>query len=59
MFQRMSQERPEVALKLMTSVFIGVTLRMRDLTEKLKRFVRLNKTMNDALMEDTLKQALR
>jgi CRP/FNR family transcriptional regulator, cyclic AMP receptor protein len=59
MFQRMSQEHPEVALKLMTSVFIGVTVRMRDLTEKLKRFVRLNQTMNDALMEDTLRQALR
>jgi hypothetical protein len=32
---------------------------MRDLTEKLKRFVRLNQTMNDALLETTIMQVLR
>jgi CRP/FNR family transcriptional regulator, cyclic AMP receptor protein len=59
MLQRMGQEHPEVALKLVSSVFIGMTLRMRDLTEKLKRFIRLNQTMNDALLETTIMQVLR
>lgn len=59
MLQRMAQEHPEVAIKVISSVFIGVTVRMRDLTEKLKRFVRLNQTMNDALLETTIMQVLR
>jgi CRP/FNR family transcriptional regulator, cyclic AMP receptor protein len=59
MLHRMAQEHPEVAVKLISSVLIGVAVRMRDLTEKLKRFVRLNKTMNDALVETTIMQVLR
>lgn len=59
MLQRMVQEHPEVAVKVISSVLIGVAVRMRDLTEKLKRFVRLNQTMNDALQETTIMQVLR
>lgn len=59
MLHRMAQEHPEVAIKVISSVFIGVAVRMRDLTEKLKRFVRLNQTMNDALQETTIMQVLR
>ena len=36
-------EHPEVAAKLISIIFIGMSVRMRDLTEKLKRYVRLNK----------------
>lgn len=59
MLQRMAKEHPEVAIKVISGVFIGVTARMRDLTEKLKRFVRLNQTMNDALLDSTITQNLR
>jgi CRP/FNR family transcriptional regulator, cyclic AMP receptor protein len=59
MLQNMAQEHPEVATKLMSIIFIGVSVRLRDLTEKLKRYVRLNQTMNEELGETMTMQVLR
>jgi hypothetical protein len=36
-----------------------VSVRLRDLTEKLKRYVRLNQTMNEELRETMTMQVLR
>ncbi len=51
MLQNMLQEHPEVASKLMSLIFIGVAVRLRDLTEKFKRYVRLNDTMTEELRD--------
>jgi CRP/FNR family transcriptional regulator, cyclic AMP receptor protein len=59
MLQNMALEHPEVATKLMSIIFIGVSVRLRDLTEKLKRYVRLNQTMNEELRETMTLQVLR
>jgi CRP/FNR family transcriptional regulator, cyclic AMP receptor protein len=59
MLQNMAQNHPEVATKLMSIIFIGVSVRLRDLTEKLKRYVRLNETMNEELRETMTMQVLR
>jgi CRP/FNR family transcriptional regulator, cyclic AMP receptor protein len=59
MLQNMALDHPEVATKLMSIIFIGVSVRLRDLTEKLKRYVRLNQTMNEELRETMTMQVLR
>lgn len=59
MLQNLAQDHPEVATKLMSIVFIGVSVRLRDLTEKLKRYVRLNQTMTEELRETMTMQVLR
>jgi CRP/FNR family transcriptional regulator, cyclic AMP receptor protein len=59
MLQNMALDHPEVAVKLMSIIFIGVSVRLRDLTEKLKRYVRLNQTMNEELRETMTMQVLR
>lgn len=51
MLQNMLQEHPEVASKLMSLIFISVAVRLRDLTEKFKRYVRLNDTMTEELRD--------
>jgi CRP/FNR family transcriptional regulator, cyclic AMP receptor protein len=59
MLQRMAIEHPDIATKLISIIFIGVSVRLRDLTEKLKRYVRLNQTMNEELRETMTMQVLR
>jgi CRP/FNR family transcriptional regulator, cyclic AMP receptor protein len=59
MLQNMALDHPQVATKLMSIIFIGVSVRLRDLTEKLKRYVRLNQTMNEELRETMTMQVLR
>ncbi len=59
MLQNMAIEHPQVATKLISIIFIGVSARLRDLTEKLKRYVRLNQTMNEELRETMTLQVLR
>lgn len=59
MLQTMASEHPEVAVKLISIIFIGVSVRLRDLTEKLKRYVRLNQTMTEELRETMTMQVLR
>ncbi len=58
MLQNMAIEHPYVATKLMSIILIGVSVRLRDLTEKLKRYVRLNQTMNEELHETMTLQVL-
>lgn len=59
MLQNMAKDHPEVATKLMSIIFIGVSVRLRDLTEKLKRYVRLNQSMSEELRETMTMQVLR
>jgi CRP-like cAMP-binding protein len=59
MLQNMALDHPEVATKLLSIVLIGISMRLRDLTEKLKRYVRLNQTMNEELRETMTMQVLR
>ncbi len=59
MLQNLALDHPEVATKLLSIVFIGISTRLRDLTEKLKRYVRLNQTMSDELRETMTLQVLR
>ena len=59
MLQNLATDHPEVATKLLSIIFIGVSVRLRDLTEKLKRYVRLNQTMNEELRETMTLQVLR
>ncbi len=59
MLQNMMLDQPEVATKLMSIVLMGVSVRLRDMTEKLKRYVRLNQTMSEELRETMTMQVLR
>jgi CRP/FNR family transcriptional regulator, cyclic AMP receptor protein len=59
MLQSMTIDHPEVAAKLMSIVFISVAVRLRDLTEKFKRYARLNQTMNEELHETMTMQVRR
>lgn len=51
MLQDMCNAHPDVAAKLISIICIGISARLRDLTEKFKRYVRLNKVMNEELRE--------
>jgi CRP/FNR family transcriptional regulator, cyclic AMP receptor protein len=51
MLQNMLQDHPEVASKLISIIFISVAYRLRDLTEKFKRYARLNDTMAEELRD--------
>jgi CRP-like cAMP-binding protein len=57
--QAMCSQHPEVAAKLMSIICIGIAVRMRDLTEKFKRYVRLNNAMNEELRESMPMQQAR
>jgi CRP/FNR family transcriptional regulator, cyclic AMP receptor protein len=59
MLQNMCADHPEVAAKLMSIICIGISARLRDLTEKFKRYVRLNNAMNQELHESMPMQRLR
>jgi CRP/FNR family transcriptional regulator, cyclic AMP receptor protein len=57
--QTMCRQHPEVAAKLMSIICIGIAVRMRDLTEKFKRYVRLTNAMNEELRESMPMQQIR
>jgi CRP/FNR family transcriptional regulator, cyclic AMP receptor protein len=57
--QAMCSQHPEVAAKLMSIICIGIAVRMRDLTDKFKRYVRLNSAMNEELRESMPMQQAR
>lgn len=59
MLQNMCADHPEMAAKLMSIICIGISVRLRDLTEKFKRYVRLNNAMNEELRESMPMQTLR
>ncbi|MGA8516444.1 MAG: cyclic nucleotide-binding domain-containing protein [Burkholderiaceae bacterium] len=49
MLQALCNEQPAVAAKLMSVICIGVSVRLRDITEKFKRYVQLNRALSDEL----------
>jgi CRP/FNR family transcriptional regulator, cyclic AMP receptor protein len=59
MLQNMCTDHPEVAAKLMSIICIGISARLRDLTDKFKRYVRLNNAMNQELRESMPMQTFR
>jgi CRP/FNR family transcriptional regulator, cyclic AMP receptor protein len=59
MLQTMCSNHPEVAAKLMSIICIGISARLRDLTDKFKRYVRLNSAMNEELRESMPMQQVR
>jgi CRP/FNR family transcriptional regulator, cyclic AMP receptor protein len=53
MLQELCDDHPAVAAKLMSVICIGVSVRLRDITEKFKRYVQLNRALSDELNELT------
>jgi CRP/FNR family transcriptional regulator, cyclic AMP receptor protein len=49
MLQALCDDHPAIAAKLMSIVCIGVSVRLRDITEKFKRYVQLNRALSDEL----------
>jgi CRP/FNR family transcriptional regulator, cyclic AMP receptor protein len=54
MLQNMLQDHPEVASKLISIIFISVANRLRDLTEKFKRYALLNDSMAEELRDSNI-----
>jgi CRP/FNR family transcriptional regulator, cyclic AMP receptor protein len=46
----LSSKHPEVAVKLMSLVCMGISVRLRDVTEKFKRYVVMTHAMRDELL---------
>ena len=53
MLRELCEDHPAVAAKLMSVICIGVSVRLRDITEKFKRYVQLNRALSDELNELT------
>jgi CRP-like cAMP-binding protein len=51
MLQNLCNDHPAVAAKLMSIVCMGISVRLRDITEKFKRYVQLNRALSDELNE--------
>jgi CRP/FNR family transcriptional regulator, cyclic AMP receptor protein len=51
MLQNLCIDHPAVAAKLMSIVCMGISVRLRDITEKFKRYVQLNRALSDELNE--------
>lgn len=51
MLQNLCVDHPAVAAKLMSIVCMGVSVRLRDITEKFKRYVQLNRALSAELNE--------
>jgi CRP/FNR family transcriptional regulator, cyclic AMP receptor protein len=49
--EKLCLEHPQVGVKLMSVICLIVSLTLRDLTEKFKRYIRLNSALNDELRE--------
>jgi CRP/FNR family transcriptional regulator, cyclic AMP receptor protein len=49
--EKLCREHPQVGVKLMSVICLIVSLTLRDLTEKFKRYIRLNNALNEELRE--------
>ncbi len=49
--EKLCHEHPQVGVKLMSVICLIVSLTLRDLTEKFKRYIRLNSALNEELRE--------
>ena len=47
----LSSRHPEIAVKLMSLVCMGISVRLRDVTEKFKRYVMMTHAMRDELLQ--------
>lgn len=47
----LSSRHPEVAVKLMSLVCMGISVRLRDVTDKFKRYVMMTHAMRDELLQ--------
>ena len=47
----LSSKHPEVAVKLMSLVCMGISVRLRDVTDKFKRYVMMTHAMRDELLQ--------
>jgi CRP/FNR family transcriptional regulator, cyclic AMP receptor protein len=53
MLRELCDDHPAVAAKLMSLICIGVSVRLRDITEKFKRYVQLNRALSEELNDLT------
>jgi CRP/FNR family transcriptional regulator, cyclic AMP receptor protein len=53
----LSSRHPEVAVKLMSLVCMGISVRLRDVTEKFKRYVMMTHAMRDELLHSPPRDA--
>lgn len=53
----LSARHPEVAVKLMCLVCMGISVRLRDVTDKFKRYVMMTHAMRDELLHSPLGRA--
>jgi CRP/FNR family transcriptional regulator, cyclic AMP receptor protein len=53
----LSSRHPEIAVKVMSLVCMGISERQRDLTEKFKRYVMMTHAMRDELLHSPARQA--
>jgi CRP/FNR family transcriptional regulator, cyclic AMP receptor protein len=51
MLRQLCDDHPLVAAKLMSLISIGISVRLRDITEKFKRYVQLNRALSEELNE--------
>lgn len=47
----LSSRHPEIAIKLMSLVCMGISVRLRDVTDKFKRYVMMTHAMRDELLQ--------
>jgi CRP/FNR family transcriptional regulator, cyclic AMP receptor protein len=53
----LSSKHPEVAVKLMSLICMGISVRLRDVTEKFKRYVMMTHAMRDELLHSPTGEA--
>ena len=52
----LSSRHPEIAVKLMSLVCMGIAVRLRDVTDKFKRYVMMTHAMRDELLQSAITQ---
>ena len=52
----LSSRHPEIAVKLMSLVCMGISVRLRDVTDKFKRYVMMTHALRDELLQSAITQ---
>ncbi len=55
----LSSRHPEIAVKLLSLVCMGISVRLRDVTDKFKRYVMMTHAMRDELLHSAPEKAVR